>query len=101
MHRRAFLDVIAKRFPGLWDWAFTCYGNPTEVYFRCDGMPPEVILSRCGTRQGDALGAQFFALGLHPTLLAIASLLGDRGMCIAYMYCDDIHHSPTCPATCG
>ena len=32
---------------------------------------------------------EFFALGLHPTLVAIASLLGDRDMCVAY--CDDIH----------
>ena len=89
MHRRAFLDVIAKRFPGLWDWTYTMYGAPTELYVRTDGAPPEVILSRCGTRQGCCLGAQFFALGLHPILIAIASLIGDRGMVISYA--DDIH----------
>ena len=50
---------------------------------------PEIILSRSGTRQGDPLGAQYFALGLHPVLCLVASLLGTRGTLIAY--CDDVH----------
>ena len=88
--RSAFMRVIAERFPGLWDWAYTLYGAPTELYVRRDGMPPEIIRSLCGTRQGCPLGAQFFCLGLHPLLLAIQSMLGDRGVVVAY--CDDIHH---------
>ena len=46
-------------------------------------------MSSCGTRQGDPLGAQFFALGLHPILCALAALVGHRGVVIAYA--DDIH----------
>ena len=87
--RSAFMRVIAERFPGLWDWAYTLYGAPTELYVRRDGMPPEIIRSLCGTRQGCPLGAQFFCLGLHPLLLAIQSMLGDRGVVVAY--CDDVH----------
>jgi hypothetical protein len=26
--RSAFMRVIAERFPGLWDWAYTLYGAP-------------------------------------------------------------------------
>ena len=37
-------------------------------------------MSRSGTRQGDPLGAQFFALGLHPVLCLVASLLDKRGI---------------------
>ena len=35
------------------------------------------------------LGAQLFALGLHPVLCAIQSAIGDRGVVVAYA--DDIH----------
>ena len=48
MHRRAFMTVIAQRFPGLWRWIYSCYGDPTEVYVRRDGgLLPEVVISRC------------------------------------------------------
>ena len=50
-------------------------------YFRTDAPLPEVITSACGTRQGDPLGAQLFALGLHPTLRAIASAVARRHLC--------------------
>ena len=56
---------------------------------RRDNLTPEVIQSRSGTRQGDPLGAQYFALGLHPTLCLVSSLLGQRGQLIAYA--DDVH----------
>ena len=94
------MRVIAERFPGLWDWAYTLYGAPTELYVRRDGTTPEIIRSLCGTRQGCPLGAQFFCLGLHPLLLAIQSMLGDRGVVVAY--CDDIRlTSPprSCPVS--
>ena len=89
IHRRAFLRVISEHFPGLWDWVYTCYGAPSDLFVRRDGLPPAVITSSCGTRQGDPLGAQLFALGLHPVLCALAALIGDRGMVLAYA--DDIH----------
>ena len=87
--RRSFLRVVARQFPGLWDWAYTLYGAPTELYVRRDGAAPAVITSRCGTRQGCCVGAQFFCLGLHPLLLALQSIIGTRGVVVAY--CDDIH----------
>ena len=89
IHRRAFLEVVAQRFPTLWTWVHTCYGTPTELYVRRDGDDPAVIRSCCGTRQGDPLGAQLFALGLHPILCAISRLVGSRGVVIAYA--DDVH----------
>ena len=89
IHRRAFMSVIAERFPGLWRWIYSGYGSPTELYIRRDAGPPEIVFSRCGTRQGDPLGAQLFALGLHPVLCAIQSAIGDRGVVVAYA--DDIH----------
>ena len=95
IHRRSFLKVIGERFPGLWNWAWSNYGAPTELYVRRDNLAPEIILSRSGTRQGDPLGAQYFALGLHPVLCLVASLLGTRGTLIAY--CDDVHI--LCPPT--
>ena len=89
IHRRAYLKVIGEHFPGLWNWAWSNYGHPTELYVRRDNLTPEVIQSRSGTRQGDPLGAQYFALGLHPTLCLVSSLLGQRGQLIAYA--DDVH----------
>ena len=52
-------------------------------------MPPHVLLSRCGTRQGCPLGAQLYALGQHPLLSRLQRLLGSRGVVLAYA--DDIH----------
>ena len=96
IHRRAYLKVIGEHFPGLWNWAWSNYGHPTELYVRRDNLTPEVIQSRSGTRQGDPLGAQYFALGLHPTLCLVSSLLGQRGQLIAYA--DDVHTSYARPA---
>ena len=47
------------------------------------------IESRCGTRQGCPLGAQLFALGLHPLLCRLQALVDDRGVVISYA--DDLH----------
>jgi hypothetical protein len=60
IHRRTFLKVIAERFPSLWSWVWSNYGEPTELYVRRDNLNPEIILSRSGTRQGCPLGAQLF-----------------------------------------
>ena len=82
------MSIVAREWPGLWSWAFTLYGSPTELYVRT-ASAPAVISSTTGTRQGCPLGAQFFAVGLHPTLLAIASIVGHRGVVVAYA--DDVH----------
>ena len=52
-------------------------------------IPLSPILSQRGTRQGCPLGAQLFALGLHPILCALARLIGHGGAVISYA--DDIH----------
>ena len=61
--------------------------------------PSIVITSSSGTRQGCPLGAQLFALGLHPHLCALARLVGENGAVIA-MDADDIHLIGS-PATVG
>jgi hypothetical protein len=35
IHRRAYLKVIGEHFPGLWNWAWSNYGHPTELYVVC------------------------------------------------------------------
>ena len=40
IHRRSFLKVIGERFPGLWNWAWSNYGAPTELYVRRDNLAP-------------------------------------------------------------
>jgi hypothetical protein len=50
IHRRTFLKVIAERFPSLWSWVWSNYGEPTELYVRRDNLNPEIVLSRSGAR---------------------------------------------------
>ena len=88
LHRREFFAAIASSFPDLLPWISTMYSSPTELYFRTDDAFA-TILSRCGVRQGCPLGAQLFALGLHPLLCRLQRLVGTRGVVIAYA--DDIH----------
>ena len=89
LHRREFFRVITDSYPELLPWISTMYSSPTDLFYRQDGAPPARISSRCGVRQGCPLGAQLFALGLHPLLCRLQSLIGSRGIVIAYA--DDVH----------
>ena len=40
IHRRTFLKVIGERFPSLWNWVWSNYGEPTELYVRRDNLQP-------------------------------------------------------------
>jgi hypothetical protein len=79
------------------------YAEPILAYFLVATLtsdkPSIVITSLSGTRQGCPLGAQLFALGLHPHLCALARLVGENGAVIA-MDADDIHLIGS-PATVG
>ena len=70
------------------------YGGTTHLFYgdpTLPDLPPTKILSQRGTRQGCPLGAQLFALGLHPLLCALARLIdiGHGGSVISYA--DDLH----------
>ena len=89
LHRREFFSVVESSFPDLLPWVSTMYSCPTELFYRLDDSTSATIESRCGTRQGCPLGAQLFALGLHPLLCRLQALVGDRGVVISYA--DDLH----------
>ena len=75
---------LARSFLGI-TVTYVQNDSPTELYFRRGGsVPPHVLLSRCGTRQGCPLGAQLYALGQHPLLDRLQRLLGSRGVVLAY-----------------
>ena len=78
------------------------YAEPILTYFLVANLtsdkPSIVITSSSGTRQGCPLGAQLFALAMHPHLSALARLVGKNGSVIAYA--DDIHLIGS-PATVG
>ena len=69
------------------------YGSSTSLLYFGDfshpDLPPTTILSKTGTRQRCPLGAQLFALGLHPLLCSLARLMGREGSVISYS--DDLH----------
>ena len=88
--RGAFLPIVVSHFPDLLPWVNSMYAEPTYLFF--GGKPDKlstVITSSRGTRLGCPLEAQLFALGLHPHLCALARLVGENGLVIAYA--DDIH----------
>ena len=89
LHRREYFRIVTESFPSLLPWVSTMYSSPTDLFFRLDDSLPSVIPSRCGVRQGCPLGAQLFALGLHPLLCRLQQLVGMDGFVLAYA--DDIH----------
>ena len=86
----------------IWSRGLTpCMQSPLTCLLIVGGRsdkPSTLITSARGTRQGCPLGAQLFALALHPHLCALARLVGENGLVIAYA--DDIHLIGS-PATVG
>ena len=84
LHRREFFSVVESSFPDLLPWVSTMYSCPTELFYRLDDSTSATIESRCGTRQGCPLGAQLFALGLHPRWFIQwrASIIQNYTVCI-------------------
>ena len=90
--RETFMPLVQSHLPDLHTWIQSMYGGTTHLFFAdptLPDLPPTKILSKRGTRQGCPLGAQLFALGLHPILCALARLIGHGGAVISYA--DDIH----------
>ena len=90
--RDSFLPLVQSHLPDLLPWIESMYGDTTHLFYgdpTLPDLPPTKILSQRGTRQGCPLGAQLFALGLHPLLCSLARLIGHGGSVISYA--DDLH----------
>ena len=70
-----------------------CYSNPSSLYFRQDGEQTE-IPSTTGTRQGDVLGALFFAVAIQEALNRARETFPEVDV---YAYLDDITLQADCP----
>ena len=82
--RGAFLPIVASHFPEMVPWVNSMYAEPTHLFVGGKpDKPSTLITSARGTRQGCPLGAQLFALALHPHLCALARLVGENGLVIA------------------
>jgi hypothetical protein len=57
--RERFLEQVSLHFPGLYDWAWWCYGRPSRLVFG-----EREVFSSSGVQQGDPLGPFFFCLAL-------------------------------------
>ena len=82
LSRDSFMPLVQSHLPDLHTWIQSMYGGTTHLFFAdptLPDLPPTKILSKRGTRQGCPLGAQLFALGLHPILCALARLIGHGG----------------------
>jgi hypothetical protein len=62
--REAFLSETLKITPRLAPLAFYSYANPSLLIFGS-----YILMSSCGTQQGDPLGGLLFCLGFHPVLV--------------------------------
>ena len=75
--RSVFLPIVRTHLPDLLPWVDSMYGSSTSLYFgdfSHPDLPPTTILSKTSSRQGCPLGAQLFALGLHPLLCSLAQV---------------------------
>ena len=83
--RCAFFPIVASHFPDMLPWVNSMYAEPTYLFVGGKpDQPSTLITSSRGTRQGCPLGAQLFALALHPHLCSLARLVGENGLVIAY-----------------
>ena len=68
LDRKSILDVIRRKFPGLYKYVKWAYSSPTPLY---DSSSKFICNSSTGVRQGDPLGSLLFAAGIHEVLTSV------------------------------